>query len=114
MERIDTVVFDAPGCLVDEQGRFYEDVIPVLVELRAMGVEIFLASPELACEPARAIYLTATESGLKTAKAAGFHAVLMMNDPDESRRLAMLEPAGGIVSLHELPDFLRLVAAQNR
>jgi hypothetical protein len=37
----------------------------------------------------------------------------MMNDPDEARRLAMHDPAGGIVSLHELPDFVRLVAAEN-
>jgi hypothetical protein len=27
--------------------------------------------------------------------------------------LAMHQPAGGIVSLHELPDFIRLVAAEN-
>ena len=35
------------------------------------------------------------------------------NDPDEARRLTTHEPAGGIVSLHELPDFIRLVAAEN-
>jgi len=32
---------------------------------------------------------------------------------DEAKRLAQQDPAGGIVSLHELPDFLRLVNAQN-
>jgi len=37
----------------------------------------------------------------------------MMNDPDEARRLTAHNPAGGIVSLHELPDFIRLVAAEN-
>ena len=62
--------------------------------------------------PQRAIYLTDTAEGLKTAQSVGVNAVLMMNDPDESRRLALQGPAGGIVSLHELPDFLRLVAAQ--
>jgi hypothetical protein len=38
----------------------------------------------------------------------------MMNDPDEARRLAMHNPAGGVVSLHEIPDFIRLIAAQNK
>jgi hypothetical protein len=38
----------------------------------------------------------------------------MMNDPDEAQRLAMHNPAGGVVSLHEMPDFLRLIAAQNQ
>jgi hypothetical protein len=37
----------------------------------------------------------------------------MMNDPDEAKRLVQQDPAGGIVSLHELPDFIRLVGAQN-
>ena len=60
----------------------------------------------------RAIYLTDTAEGLKAAKSAGINAVLMMNDPDEARRLALRNPAGGIVSLHELPDFVRVVVAQ--
>lgn len=38
--------------------------------------------------------------------------ILMMNDPGEARRLAMREPAGGIVSLHELPDFIRFLSNQ--
>jgi hypothetical protein len=38
----------------------------------------------------------------------------MMNDPDEARRLATHNPAGGVVSLHEIPDFIRLIAAQNK
>ena len=33
---------------------------------------------------------------------------------DEAMRLAVHGPSGGIVSLHELPDFIRLVAAENR
>jgi hypothetical protein len=37
----------------------------------------------------------------------------MMNDPDEAMRLAEYNPAG-IVSLHELPDFIRLVGSELR
>jgi hypothetical protein len=59
------------------------------------------------------MFITDTVEGLKVAKTAGVQSILMMNDPDESRRLAMHDPAGGIVSLHELPDFIRLVAAEN-
>jgi hypothetical protein len=33
----------------------------------------------------------------------------MINDYDEGRMLAERSPAGGIVSLAELPDFLRLI-----
>jgi hypothetical protein len=50
--------------------------------------------------------------GIKTARSVGVHPILMMNDPDEARRLAMHNPAGGVVSLHEMPDFIRLIAAQ--
>jgi hypothetical protein len=34
-----------------------------------------------------------------------------MNDPDEAQRLTTHNPAGGIVSLLELPDFIRFVEA---
>jgi beta-phosphoglucomutase-like phosphatase (HAD superfamily) len=71
-----------------------------------------LKSALAAIRPERAIYLSDTAEGLKTAESAGVNAVLMMNDPDEARRLALRNPAGGIVSLHELPDFVRIVAAQ--
>ncbi len=131
----------------------YEDVIPALTELRAMGVQLLIASslsdaaidsflrrsgaasffsavwtrtnargvkaiPLAAAlqtlRPQSAVYLTDTAEGLKTAHVAGVNAILMMNDPDEARRLALQGPAGGIVSLHELPDFLRVVSAQPR
>jgi beta-phosphoglucomutase-like phosphatase (HAD superfamily) len=62
--------------------------------------------------PERTMFLTDTAEGLKVAASAGVHAILMMNDPDESRRLAAHNPAGGIVSLHELPDFIRFVRAK--
>jgi beta-phosphoglucomutase-like phosphatase (HAD superfamily) len=138
----------------------YEDVLPVLAELRSMGIRLFIASslsrssvtsfiercslgeflsgawtrddrlqgaagrvksaPLLAAlggaslAPDQAMYLTDTVEGIKTARSAGVHPILMMNDPDEARRLAMHNPAGGVVSLHEIPDFIRLIAAQNK
>ena len=64
-------------------------------------------------DPEHVMYLTDTAEGLKVANSLGVISVLMMNDPDEARRLTTHEPAGGIVSLHELPDFIRLVAAEN-
>jgi beta-phosphoglucomutase-like phosphatase (HAD superfamily) len=137
----------------------YEDVLPVLAELRTMGIRLFIASslsrssvtsfiercslgeflsgvwtrddrlqgaaggvksaPLLAAlggaslAPDQAMYLTDTVEGIKAARSAGVHPILMMNDPDEARRLAMHNPAGGVVSLHEIPDFIRLIAAQN-
>jgi phosphoglycolate phosphatase-like HAD superfamily hydrolase len=63
--------------------------------------------------PKRVMFLADTLEGLKIAQTVGVHAILMMNDPDEGRRLAMHNPSGGIVSLHELPDFVRLLAAEN-
>src|SRR5579863_2578946 len=137
----------------------YEDVLPVLAELRTMGIRLLLASslsraavasfveryslgeffsgvwsrddpppgaaggvksaPLLAAlqgaslPPDRAMFLTDTVEGIKAARSAGVHPILMMNDPDEARRLAMHNPAGGVVSLHEIPDFIRLIAAEN-
>jgi phosphoglycolate phosphatase-like HAD superfamily hydrolase len=64
-------------------------------------------------EPDRVMFITDTADGLQTAKQVGVHAILMMNDPDEAMKLTAHEPAGGIVSFHELPDFIRLVAAEN-
>jgi FMN phosphatase YigB (HAD superfamily) len=131
----------------------YDDVLPALAELKAMGIKLFVASSlssaaitrflakcphvfdgvwsrdnaggikatplERALEcaslrPENTMFLADTAEGLRVAESVGVNSVLMMNDPDESRRLAMLNPAGGIVSLHELPDFVRLVRAQNR
>ena len=64
-------------------------------------------------KPEHVMFLTDTAEGLRVAKAVGVNSILMINDPDEARRLAMRDPAGGIVSLHELPDFIRVVAAEN-
>jgi phosphoglycolate phosphatase-like HAD superfamily hydrolase len=62
----------------------------------------------------KTMFLTDTVEGIKVARSVGVHPILMMNDPDEAQRLAMHNPAGGVVSLHEMPDFLRLLAAQNQ
>ena len=62
----------------------------------------------------KTMFLTDTVEGIKVARSVGVHPILMMNDPDEAQRLAMHNPAGGVVSLHEMPDFLRLIAAQNQ
>jgi phosphoglycolate phosphatase-like HAD superfamily hydrolase len=64
--------------------------------------------------PERAMFLTDTVEGIKVARGVGVHPILMMNDPDEAQRLAMHNPSGGVISLHEMPDFIRLLAAQNQ
>jgi beta-phosphoglucomutase-like phosphatase (HAD superfamily) len=136
-----------------EDASVYEDVIPALSELKAMGTKLFITSSlsndaitrflqklparefftavwtrdnaggvkaaPLRCaieslQPEHAMFLTDTAEGLRVAKSVGINSILMMNDPDEARRLALHDPAGGIVSLHELPDFIRLVAAENQ
>jgi phosphoglycolate phosphatase-like HAD superfamily hydrolase len=78
--------------------------------IKAVPLESALAAAALPA--ANTMFLTDTAEGLKVAKSVGVNPILMMNDPDESRRLAMHHPAGGIVSLHELPDFIRLLRAQ--
>lgn len=168
MQPIEAVLFEPVGCLAEfppnfnldtpaalqvqavEEASIYEDVIPALVELKAMGVQRVIASalceaavqrfiqrlapadfdgvwhrdnsggtPLLralagaSLDPHRTIFLTDTAEGIQVAQSAGLHAILMMNDPDESRRLASHNPSGGIVSLHELPDFIRLLRSRN-
>jgi phosphoglycolate phosphatase-like HAD superfamily hydrolase len=62
----------------------------------------------------KTMFLTDTLEGIQVARSVGVHPILMMNDPDEAQRLAMHNPAGGVVSLQEMPDFIRLLAAQNQ
>jgi len=76
-------------------------------------VPLLRAVDGAALRPENTIFLTDTAEGLKVGRSAGVSPILMMNDPDEALRLAMHNPAGGVVSLHELPDFIRLVQAQN-
>jgi beta-phosphoglucomutase-like phosphatase (HAD superfamily) len=70
-----------------------------------------LAAGSLA--PDRVMFLADTAAGLRAARSAGVHPILMMNDPDEAMRLTACNPAGGIVSLHELPDFIRFLVAKD-
>jgi len=59
--------------------------------------------------PAHVMALADTAEGLAVAKQLGLNAILMINDYDEGRALAERGPAGGIVSLAELADALRLI-----
>jgi beta-phosphoglucomutase-like phosphatase (HAD superfamily) len=59
--------------------------------------------------PSHVMALADTAQGLAIAQQLGLNAMLMINDYDEGRALAERNPAGGIVSLAELPDALRLI-----
>ena len=124
MKAVDAILFNPVGILVDEHGEMYEDAAPALAELGALGVKLIAvaslseadltkAVTEASLTADRVICLTDSEQGLRAAKAAGVQPVLMMNDPDEAMRLTSLNPAGGIVSLHELPDLVRLIVTRS-
>ena len=124
MKAVDAILFNPVGVLVDEHGEMYEDAAPALAELGTLGVkliavaslseaELTKAVTEASLTADRVICLTDSEQGLRAAKAAGVQPVLMMNDPDEAMRLTSLNPAGGIVSLHELPDLVRLIVTRS-
>ena len=159
---------EALECQAVAAATLYEDVLPALAQLSAMGIRLLLASSlssvaiarfleqhslsgffagvstrdsaagikvaplrsavqSASIPPDHAIFLTDTAEGLRVAKNAGVIAILMMNDPDEARRLVMHEvvgqasatvqthgPSGGIVSLHEVPDLIRFVDEKSR
>jgi len=67
------------------------------------------AVDRLALDPARTIYLVDNAAALEMTKGQGINALLMINDYDEGRALAERHPAGGLVSLAELADALRLI-----
>ena len=124
MKAVDAILFNPIGVIVDEHGETYEDAAPALAELDRLGVKLIavtsLSETELTkavtdarLSADRVICLTDTEQGLRAARAAGLQPVLMMNDPDEAMRLTSLNPAGGIVSLHELPDLVRLIVTRS-
>jgi FMN phosphatase YigB (HAD superfamily) len=71
-----------------------------------MGIQL-----DVAAEPDETLYITDNAEGLAKARTAGMIPILLMHDPDEAMRLVANKPAGGIVSLLELPDFIRFVAA---
>lgn len=134
-----------------ERVELYEDVVSALSELKAMGIELLIASSLSAAavsrflekfslgdffsavwtrdnaggvkaaplaeairstsfQPEHVMSLVDTIDGLEVSKELGANSILMINDYDEGRRLAMQAPTGGVVSLHELPDAIRLVA----
>jgi hypothetical protein len=104
MRPVKAILFE-PGCLADADG-VYEDVLPAFAELKAMGIQL-----NIAADPDETMYITDNAEGLAKAKAAGMIPILLMHNPDEAMRLVANKPAGGIVSLLELPDFIRFVAA---
>jgi len=105
VQPIKAILFE-PACIGDAQGT-YEDVEPAFAELKAMGIQL-----NTAAAPAATLYVTDNAEGLAKAKSAGMIPILLMHDPDEAMRLVANNPAGGIVSLLELPDFIRFVSAQ--
>jgi hypothetical protein len=125
MRPIKAILFE-PNCLTDAEGPF-EDVAPALTELQAMGIQLHtVASPSPVvllnrdsygaatnADPAETLYITDNAAGLTKARAAGMIPILLMHDPDEAMRLVANNPAGGVVSLLELPDLIRYVAAQS-
>jgi len=125
VKAIDAILFNPVGVLVDERGEAYPDAAPALAELETLGVKLIAvpsvsaavlaaAVADASLSPERVICLTDSEDGIRAAKEAGVSPVLMMNDPDEAMRLTAFDPAGGIVSLLELPDFVRFVSMGQR
>jgi hypothetical protein len=104
---IKAILFE-PSCLADADGP-YDDVAPAFSELRSMGVEL-----ETAADPSETMYITDNAEGLDKAKAAGMIPILLMHNPDEAMRVVTVNrPEGAIVSLSELPDFLRLIGTRD-
>jgi len=60
--------------------------------------------------PEHVITLVDTMESLEVARELGTNSMVMINDFEQGRRLALSAPTGGIVSLRELPDAIRLVA----
>jgi len=67
------------------------------------------AIAETRLDPARLMVLVETAEAIAVANSLRLNAMLMINDYDEGRVLAERSPAGGLVSLAELPDALRLI-----
>ncbi len=61
-------------------------------------------------QPEHVITLVDTIDSLSVARELGTNSILMVNDYEQGRRLALYAPTGGIVSLRELPDAIRLAA----
>lgn len=76
------------------------------VKIRPLARAIETAS----LKPQHVITLVDTQESLHVAEELGTNSVLMINDYEQGRRLALHAPTGGVVSLRELPDAIRLVA----
>ena len=74
------------------------------------GAPMSKAVTEGAFPPEEVMALVDTAGGVAVAKQIGVNSILMINDYEDGRRLAMHDPTGAIVSLHELPDAIRFVA----
>jgi hypothetical protein len=107
MRPVKSILFE-PACLGDAEGP-YEDVAPAFTELKAMRIQL-----QTAAEPEATLYITDNAEGLAKATAAGMIPILLMHDPEKAMRLTANNPAGGIVSLLELPDFIRFVAGKSK
>jgi phosphoglycolate phosphatase-like HAD superfamily hydrolase len=68
-----------------------------------------LAIDQAGLDPAHVMALADTAEALEMTKRLELNAMLMINDYDEGRALAERNPAGGIVSLAELADAIRLI-----
>jgi beta-phosphoglucomutase-like phosphatase (HAD superfamily) len=74
-----------------------------------MAKTVRLVIDQAHLDPVRLLVLADTAEGLDMTKRLGLNAMLLINEYDEGRALAERNPAGGIVSLAELPDALRLI-----
>lgn len=74
------------------------------------AVPLAKAMQTVSLQPKHVIVLVDTIEGLEVARKLGANSILMINDYEQGRRLALYAPSGGIVSLKELPDAIRLVA----
>jgi FMN phosphatase YigB (HAD superfamily) len=74
-----------------------------------MGKVLRAVVDQAGLAPAHVMALADTAQGLAIAQQLGLNAMLMINDYDEGRALAERNPAGGIVSLTELTDALRVI-----
>ena len=79
-------------------------------EAGGVGVRVLgFAIAQTGLDPKQVMALADTAEALELIKQQGLNAMLMINDYDEGRALAERNPAGGIVSLAELSDALRLI-----
>jgi len=77
------------------------------------GAPLRKAIDSAGVRPEHVLCLVDTEEGIELARHVGVNSMLMFNDYDEGKRLAMLEPTAAIVSLHELPDAIRFAAERS-